>query len=100
MDRAISRIIDSTHPAKPGGKGAKDSIILEHAVEVTARLRAAGRTEICLFVSSNTGDFAKKNSTDLHAQLGPVFGPVNLQYAVSLAHAETILTAAGWAATL
>ena len=33
MDKAIGRIISSTHPAKPGGKGAKDSIILEHAVE-------------------------------------------------------------------
>src|SRR5205823_2863351 len=45
MDKAIGRIISSTHPAKPGGKGAKDSIILEHAVETTAKLRAASFTE-------------------------------------------------------
>jgi len=32
----------------------------------------------------------------LHAQLTPAFNAVNLEYAVSLTHAESILTAAGW----
>jgi hypothetical protein len=97
MRRAVDRIIAYTHPVqRPHSKGAKDSIILEHAVEMTARLRAASFTGICLFVSSNTTDFAIRGSTNLHAQLAPVFNPVNLQYAVSLTHAESILTAAGW----
>jgi hypothetical protein len=96
LGRAADRIIASVHPAKPGGKGAKDSIILEHAVEATTHLRNAGFTEICLFVSSNTRDFADASSTKLHAQLAPVFNAVNLGYAVSLTHAESILTAAGW----
>jgi hypothetical protein len=96
MDKAIARIIASTHPAKPGGRGAKDSIILEHAVETTSKLRTAGFTGICMFVSSNTNDFAVKGGTTLHAQLAPAFNPVTLQYAVSLEHAETILLAAGW----
>lgn len=96
MDKAIARIIDSAHPAKPGVKGAKDSIILEQAVETTSKLRAAGFTGICLFVSSNTNDFAVKGGTTLHAKLAPAFNPVALQYAVSLEDAETILLGAGW----
>lgn len=96
LGRAVDRIIASTRPAKPGGKGAKDSVILEHAVEVTTQLRTAGFTGICLFVSSNTKDFAETGSTELHEQLKMSFNAVNLGYAASLTHAESILTAAGW----
>ncbi len=97
LGRAVDRIISCTHPVKqPHSKGAKDSVILEHAVETTAQLRGGGFTGICLFVSSNTTDFATPGSTNLHVQLLPSFNPVNLQYAVSLTHAESILTAAGW----
>lgn len=96
MERAIARIIASTHPAKPGGRGAKDAIILEHAVEMTRRLRAAQFPGLCLFVSSNTKDFAMTGSTNVHSALAPVFHPVALQYAVSLTHAESILRGAGW----
>jgi hypothetical protein len=97
LDRAVDRIINQTHPVTgPDSKGAKDSVILEHAVETTSRLRAAGFAGVCLFVSSNTNDFAVKGSTNLHAKLAATFNPVNLQYAVSLTHAESILTAAGW----
>jgi hypothetical protein len=98
LGRAVDRIIASTHPAKPGGKGAKDSVILEHAVEATAQLRAAYFAVTCLFVSSNTTDFAVRGSTNLHPLLATVFNPVNLQYAVSLEHADSILKAAGWVA--
>lgn len=97
MGRAIDRIIAYTHPVKqPHSKGAKDSVILEHAVELTVQLRNAGFAGICLFVSSNTTDFANPGSTNLHAQLAAAFNPINLQYAVSLTHAEDILQNAGW----
>ena len=97
LARAVDRIIAYRHPIKqPHSKGAKDSVILEHAVETTAQLRNAGFAEICIFVSSNTGDFADPGSTNLHAQLAASFNPVNLRYAVSLADAEGVLTAAGW----
>jgi hypothetical protein len=96
LGRAVDRIIASTHPAKPGGKGAKDSVILEHALEATTQLRNAGFKGTCLFVSSNTRDFANTGSSKLHAQLTTAFNAVNLEYAVSLTHAESILTAAGW----
>ena len=97
LARAVDRIIAYRHPVKqPHSKGAKDSVILEHAVETTAQLRNAGFAEICIFVSSNTSDFANPGSTNLHAQLEASFNPVNLRYAVSLADAEGVLTAAGW----
>jgi len=96
LGRAADRIIAATPPAKPGGKGAKDSIILEHVVETTASLRQAGFTAACVFVSSNTKDFAASAGTTLSPALAPVFHPVQLQYAASLEHAEAILLAAGW----
>jgi hypothetical protein len=96
LDRAVDRIISAKKPVKPGGKGAKDAVILEHAVEATTKLRAAGFAQTCVFVSSNTNDFAAPNSTDLHSVLAPVFDPIQLKYANSLTRAETILLAAGW----
>jgi hypothetical protein len=94
--RAVDRIVACRHPVKQHSKGAKDSVILEHAVETTAQLRIAGFVEICVFVSSNTSDFANPGSTNLHTQLTASFSPVSLGYAVSLADAEGILTVAGW----
>jgi hypothetical protein len=96
LSRAVDRVIASVIPAKPGGKGAKDAVILEHAVETTARLRAAAFTQPCIFVSSNTKDFAASGSTNLHPQLAPTFTTIQLEYATSLTHAETILTNGGW----
>jgi hypothetical protein len=98
LGRAVDRIITNTHPVKqPDSKGAKDSVIIEHAIETTAELRTAGFLGNCLFVSSNTKDFADPGSTNLHSQLTGAFNPVNLQYVVSLAQAELILRNAGWA---
>lgn len=95
--RAVDRIVASTHPVRqPDSKGAKDAIILEHAVQTTRQLRNAGFAGTCLFVSSNTKDYAAPGSTSLHPQLAPSFNPVNLGYAVSLAEAHAVLTATGW----
>src|SRR5271157_5748362 len=96
LAHAVDRIIADRHPIKQHSKGAKDSVILEHAVETTAQLRNAGFAEICIFVSSNTSDFANPGSTNLHAELAASFNPVSLRYAVNLADAEGVLTAAGW----
>ena len=97
LGSAVDRIIASEIPVKRGGKGAKDAVILEHAVEATSELRASGFTGACVFVSSNTNDFAAPGSTNLHPLLVPVFNPINLLYATSLTHAEAILVSAGWA---
>jgi hypothetical protein len=96
MKRAINRVIASQLPARKGGTGAKDAVIVEHAVETTTQLRAAGFGQTCVFVSSNTKDFAAPSSTNLNPALVAAFTPINLLYATSLTHAEAILRTAGW----
>jgi len=97
LSRAIERVINSKLPARKGGKGAKDSVILEHAIGLTDELRNAGFGEICVFASSNTHDFAASGATTLHPLLQPDFDPpTNLQYAFSLSRAVAMLKAGGW----
>jgi hypothetical protein len=97
LRRAVNRIVASTHPVKrPDSKGAKDAVILEHAVQATGQLRNAGFAGNCLFVSSNTKDYAAPGSTNLNPQLVPSFNHVNLEYAVSLSDAHAVLIATGW----
>jgi hypothetical protein len=93
---AIDRVVNTRLPARKGGKGAKDAVILEHALEATRQLRASGFAGTCVFTSSNTSDFAAPQSPTLHPLLVPDFTPHNLLYATSLTHAETHLLAAGW----
>jgi hypothetical protein len=96
LSRAIDRVVAARLPAKKGGKGAKDAVILEHALEATRQLRAARFAGTCVFTSSNTSDFAAPTSMALHPILAPDFAPLNLLYATSLTHAETHLRATGW----
>jgi hypothetical protein len=97
LSRAIDRVINSTLPAKKGGKGAKDSVILEHAIALADALRSAGLGETCIFVSSNTRDFSAPGSTALHPLLQPDFDPpTDLLFAVSLPVAVARLKAVGW----
>ena len=95
LARAMDRVIASQIPAKSGGKGAKDAVIVEHVVETASQLRAAAFAGTCIFVSSNTKDFATSGATNLHPLLAPVFNPINLLYATSLTHAKAIL-GPGW----
>jgi hypothetical protein len=97
LGRAIDRVIGSIIPAKRGGRGAKDAVILEHVVQTTTELRAAGFGGTCVFVSSNTTDFAASGTSSPHPLLVPIFAPINLEYATNLTHAEAKLLSAGWA---
>lgn len=96
MSRAVNRIIAPRLPARKKGTGAKDSVIIEHAIELTSQLRTAGFMRPCVFVSSNTSDFAAPSSTAVHPDLATEFAAVQLDYAISLEHADSILLAAGW----
>jgi hypothetical protein len=96
MDRAGHRIIDSRLPARKKGTGAKDSIIVEHAIELTRQLRRAGFNQSCIFISSNTTDFAAPSSTNVTPDLAAEFTAVRLGYEISLENAERTLKAAGW----
>ena len=98
LSRAIERVIQSQFPAKKGGKGAKDAVIMEHAVGLARELRAAGFAGHCVFASSNTSDFAEPKTTGLHPTLVPLFAaPANLEYAASITAAVASLKARGWA---
>jgi hypothetical protein len=96
LSRAFDRVVDSRRPAKKGGKGAKDAAILEHAVRLVTELRSARFTGRCVFVSSNTSDFATANTMNLHPDLKPDFVPINLDYAASLNAAVALLRRDGW----
>ncbi len=96
LSRAIDRMIKAERPAKKGGRGAKDAVIMEHAIGLSTELRAAGFVEPCIFVSSNTSDFAGSNTTALHPNLAPVFAGPNLLYAASLPEAVVLLKGANW----
>ena len=97
LSRAIERVINSQLPARRGGKARKDAVILEHAIGLTDALRGGGFAQTCVFVSSNTRDFATPGATTLHPLLQPDFDPpTDLQYAVSVSQAVAILKADGW----
>jgi hypothetical protein len=96
LGRAVDRVVASLLPARKSGRGAKDAVILEHALETTRQLRAVGFAGPCVFASSNTSDFAAPTSMALHPLLVPDFAPLALLYAASLTHTETLLLAAGW----
>jgi hypothetical protein len=49
-----------------------------------------------VFVSSNTSDFAAQASTAVHADLAAAFTAAQLDYAITLEHAESILRVARW----
>lgn len=77
IERALQRVMDRRRPSHKGK--IKDSIILEHYLSLTAQIRKSGFADRCLFVSSNTSDFAAdaKNRAH-HPELDPDFGPPNL----------------------
>ena len=97
LSRAIDRIINARKPARKGGQGAKDAVILEHAVSLVDALLAGGFAGRRVFVSSNTGDFATAKTTDIHPDIKPVFDPPReIHYFVSLSAAVAWLKANGW----
>ena len=97
LSRAIERVITGEPPAKKGGKGAKNAVILEHAIGLTNALRANGFLQRCIFASSNTNDFAQPKTTALHPIFAPLFAaPTSLDYAASITAAVALLKGGGW----
>jgi hypothetical protein len=97
LSRAIDRIIDARKPARKGGQGAKDAVILEHAISLVDALLARGLAARRVFVSSNTGDFATAKTTDIHPDVRPVFDPPReIHYCVNLSAAVAWLKSNGW----
>jgi hypothetical protein len=97
LSRAVDRIINARRPARKGGQGAKDAVILEHAVSLVDALLLGGFTGHRVFVSSNTGDFATAKTTGIHPDIKPALDPPReIHYFVSLAAAVAWLKANGW----
>jgi hypothetical protein len=77
IDRALSRVIDRRRPSHKGE--IKDSIHLEHYLELSRQLREAGFSEPILFVSANKIDFWD-GGPQLHRELKADFDDAGLQF--------------------
>ena len=95
---AIDRLIQAKLPAREGGRGVKDCLILEQSLGLTRALRAQRFTHPCIFASSNMSDFAFARSNRPHPMLAPDFNDENtrLTYAFSLSAAFATLRSSGW----
>ena len=86
-DTCVGRALDRVHhKARPSHGGmVKDSIHLEHYLELCRQLGAAGFSGRCVFVSANKADFWEtKNRADIHPELGPQLSAVGLEFFGSL----------------
>lgn len=82
LDRALVRLVGKARSSHK--KEIKDSMNLEQSLELSRRLRAAPLGFDCVFVSSNTSDFANPKSTRLHDDLVKDFRDAGLSYFPSL----------------
>jgi PIN domain-containing protein len=82
--RALDRVKTKTRPSQGGA--IKDSIHLEHFLELSRRLAARGFTEPRVFVSSNTSDFSLDSSKAgiLHPDLVGDLSTAGLEFFPSL----------------
>ncbi|HJT32543.1 MAG TPA: hypothetical protein VJ783_10910 [Pirellulales bacterium] len=85
-DRAISRVRAKERPSHDGR--IKDSLHIEHYLELSRQLHNQGFQKRRVFVSGNRGDFCQgRNSSHLHASLDPQFAAAGLEFFASLAAA-------------
>jgi hypothetical protein len=94
LDRAVARLIAKRRPSHK--KEMKDSMNLEQALDLSARLQHAGFGPARVFVSSNTNDFAASpTSSVIHPELQLEFAAAGLEYFTSLRAAVGSLRARG-----
>ena len=84
---AIQRVKDKKRPSHK--KEIKDSIHLEHYLELSSRLRVLGYSQPSLFVSTNKSDFWKNenNPRSPHLDLEAELGAAQLKFYGSMAFA-------------
>jgi hypothetical protein len=81
--RALDRVHDKLRPSHAGM--VKDSIHLEHYLELCRQLHASGLPARRVFVSANKADFWEaKNKADIHPDLAPQLAAVGLEFFGSL----------------
>jgi hypothetical protein len=84
--RAVQRSINNIRPASKGKPELKDCIIIERYLKLCRQLPP---TITRLFISSNVNDYGK--SLSLFSPLDQEFGAVGLNWALSFAHAHSML---------
>jgi hypothetical protein len=77
IQRALDRVYKKTRPSHEGH--VKDSIHLEHYLELVRQLRALHFADHCIFVSGNRRDFWDGEKPRLHPTLQPDFTNVAVQ---------------------
>lgn len=75
---AVQRVFDRSRPSHK--REVKDSIHLEHCLELARRVRHGGFAEEIIFVSANKSDYGPAVAQQPHADLQPAFGDVNMSY--------------------
>jgi hypothetical protein len=79
VERAFARVLNKTRPSHGGM--IKDSVHLEHYLELARQLQASGFAARRVFVSANKADFWEaKNSATIHPYLAPELGAVGLEF--------------------
>ncbi len=79
VGRALDRVHDKLRPSHAGM--VKDSIHLEHYLELCRQLRVSGFSARCVLVSANKADFWEaKNKADIHPDLEPQLSAVRLEF--------------------
>jgi hypothetical protein len=79
VGRALERVHQKRRPSHSGM--VKDSIHLEHYLEICRQLQASGFPCRRVFVSANKADFcAAKDKSDVHPDLAPQLAAVGLAY--------------------
>ena len=91
VQNAFARVYQARPPAKRGKDSTKDCVILETYLDFIRKLRAAGRTERIVFLSSNTKEFAASGTGAIKEEIAGEFADIGLEYAPSMVAAKGLL---------
>jgi len=79
VDRALGRVLAKARPSQDGR--IKDSIHLEHYLELSRQLHNAGYSQRRVFVSGNASDFCENSAPSrIHSMLEPELAAVGLEF--------------------
>lgn len=85
VNAAVQRVFDKRRPSHK--REVKDSIHLEHCLELARRIRRAGFTEKIVFASANKNDYGPVVAQQPHPDLQVDFAAVKMTYFDSLGNA-------------
>ena len=88
---AIKRLTEARAPARKGKDSTKDCIILETYLELVREIRARGVTTPAVFVSSNTRDYAERDTAAVRNDIDGEFRSLDLEYAPNMGAARHLL---------